>query len=345
MTRSVDASAQVDGQSEVEAEKAAPPPAPPAVSVIIATYNASAYISEALDSVLAQTFRDYEIIVVNDGSPDTLELERALEPYHGRIVYIKQENRGVSGARNTGIRAARATLIAHLDPDDLWEPEYLAVQVAAMRNDPAIDVLYPNALIFGDMPEAGREFMEICPSHGEVTFESLVTQQCNVMTSITARREMVMRAGMFDESLRCSEDFDLWLRIVKEGGRIDYHRQILVRYRRWRGSLSSDPVRVCENALRVLDKAGRTLALTATERQVLKRARARFHAMLRFNEGKRAFTRGDTEAAIAGLKEANAFFLSRKTALVLLLLRLVPGLLLRAYHLRDQYIWRTDTRV
>jgi hypothetical protein len=338
MSQTVAASTE-DGARAVDGDAARP-----AVSVIIATYNAAAYIRDALDSVLAQTFKDYEIIVINDGSPDTPELERVLEPYRERIVYIKQENRGVSGARNTGVRAAHAPLVAHLDPDDQWAADYLAVQVGIMRNDPTIDVLYPNALIFGDMPEAGREFMEICPSSGEVTFESLVLQRCNVMTSITARREILMRAGMFDESLRCSEDFDLWLRIVKAGGRICYHGRVLVRYRRWRGSLSSDPVRVCENALRVLEKSERTLALTDTEHKALKQAQARFHAMLRFNEGKRAFTRGDTEAAIAGLSEANAFFLSRKTSFVLLLMRLMPGLLLRLYNWRDNLIWRTDTR-
>jgi Glycosyl transferase family 2 len=316
----------------------------PAVSIIIPTYNAASYIGDALDSVLAQTFTDYEIIVINDGSPDTAELERVLEPYLSRIVYIKQENRGVSGARNTGLRAARGALVAHLDPDDLWEPDYLAVQVEMLKRDPTIDVLYPNALIFGDMPEAGLEFMTICPSEGEVTFESLVAKRCNVMTSVTARREIVMRAGMFDEALRCSEDFDLWLRIAKQGGRIAYHRRQLVRYRRRRGSLSSDPVSVCENGLRVLEKSERTLELTASEREAVKESQARLRATIQFSEGKRAFTRGDTKAAIAGLTEANLFFQSRKTWFVLLGLRLAPRLLLRAYDLRDRFIWRTDTR-
>ncbi len=326
MSQRADTSVQANGRGA----------APPVVSVIIPTYNAAHYIIEALDSVWAQTFTDYEIIVINDGSPDTLELERRLEPYRHRLVYIRQENRGVSGARNTGIRAARGEFIAHLDPDDLWEADYLAVQVELMRSDPTIAVLYPNALIFGDMPEAGHKFMDLCPSEGEVTFESLLTQRCNVMTSVTARREIVMRAGMFDESLRCSEDFDLWLRIVKQGGRISYHRRVLVRYRRHHGSLSSDPVWVCQNALRVLEKSEQTLDLTAAEREVLRWSRARFHALMRFNEGKSAFMLGEMDAAIDGLKEANAFFRSRKTALALLLLRFAPRFLWRAYHVRHR---------
>ncbi|HKS27234.1 MAG TPA: glycosyltransferase family A protein [Pyrinomonadaceae bacterium] len=317
----------------------------PAVSVIIPCYRAAGYIRDALCSVFAQTFRDFEVIVVNDGSPDTEEFELALEPYLDRVVYLKQENRGVSAARNAALRASRSPFIAQLDPDDLWEPEYLAVQMETLERDPSIDVLYPNALVFGDMPEAGREFMEVAPSEGEVTFESLVMQTCTVMTCVTARREMVLRAGMYDESLNCSEDFDLWLRIIKAGGRIRYHRRVLVRYRRHRGSLSSDPLWVCENSVRVLDKLERSLSLTDDEREAVGRARARFQATHSFYRGKRAFTEGDAKTAIECLKEANRFFKSRKTAVVLVLLRLAPQLLLRTYDLRDRLILKTSTRV
>lgn len=316
----------------------------PAVSVIMPAYRVTEFIPAALDSVLAQTFTDYEIIVVNDGSPDTPELERALEPYRERIVYIKQENRGLSGARNTAIRHARAPLVALLDPDDLWEPNYLAVQVAAMRQDETIDVLYPNAMIFGEGAGVGREFMSVCPSNGEVTFKTLVTQQCNVMICSTMRREAVMRAGMFDETLRSSEDYDLWLRITNAGGRIAYHRTVLARYRRRPGSLSSDPVWMCEHILQVFNKARAQMTLTPDEQRTLDEESARLHAMLRFHEGKRAFFRRDTQAAISAMTEANAFYKSRKTAFAVWLLRVAPQLLLRAYDLRDRFVLRTSTK-
>src|SRR6266581_343390 len=190
----------------------------PTVSVIMPAYNVAGFIGMALESVFAQTFTDFEVIVVNDGSPDTERLERELEPHRGRILYIKQENGGVSAARNAGIRAARGTFVAHLDPDDLWEPDYLAEQLAALAHDPSIDALYPDALIFGDAPEAGCRFMDWCPSDGEVTIESLFKSRCHVMYSITARRETLLRIGLFDEDLRCAEDFDLWLRVLKSGG-------------------------------------------------------------------------------------------------------------------------------
>lgn len=307
-------------------------------------YRVTQYIPAALDSVLVQTFTDYEIIVVNDGSPDTPELERALEPYRDSIVCIEQENRGLSGARNAGIRAARAPFIALLDADDIWESDYLAVQIAAMRHDSTIDVLYPDALYFGDTPDAGRRFMDVCPSTGEVTFESLVTQECNVMVSVVARRDAIMRAGMFDESLRSSEDFDLWLRVIKVGGRIAYHRRQLVRYRRRRDSLSADPVWMCQHILQVLEKARRALELTPRERHAAQEASARFLALLQLHEGKRAFFHGDAKTATEKLAEANAYFKSRKLALTLQLLRLAPRLLLRAYDIRDRFVLKTSTR-
>ncbi|HJP91474.1 MAG TPA: glycosyltransferase [Pyrinomonadaceae bacterium] len=316
----------------------------PLVSVIIPAYEVAEFIGEALDSVLAQTFTDYEIIVINDGSPDTGALERALKPYMSRIVYLKQENRGVSAARNSGIAAARGSLIAFLDGDDTWLPNYLEVQVARIQADPTIDVLYPNVLMFGGSSEAGEEFMTICPSNGEVTFERLLLQECNVSNCSIARRETIVRAGLFDESLRSVEDFDLWLRVIKEGGRIAYHRDVLARYRRRTGSLTADPIWLSKHVLRVLEKVKETMRLTPSELETVDLQQQRFHALLRLHEGKRAFFSGDTAGAIHGLTEANRFFRNRKTAFTLMMLRIAPGLLLRAYDLRDRFYFRMITK-
>lgn len=316
----------------------------PMVSVIVPAYNVAGFIKDALDSAFAQTFKDYEVIVVNDGSPDTVELERVLEPYGQRIIYLKQENRGLSGARNTALRHSRAPFIALLDADDIWLPNYLEAQTAAMNADSTLDVIYPDADVFGDAPEAGQRFMQMCPSNGEVTFESLVRQECNVMICAMARRETVLRVGLFDETLRSSEDFDLWLRIIKAGGRIAYHREVLARYRKRHGSLSSDPVWMCRHILMVFDKAERTLDLSGSERETLAQAKARFLALQRFHEGKRAFFEGDAKGAIEALTDANAFFKSRKTSLMLMFLRLAPRLMLRAYDMRDRFVFGASTK-
>ena len=318
--------------------------ASPLVSVIVPAYDVAEYIGEALNSVLAQTFTDYEIIVINDGSPDTATLEKALVPYLSRIVYLKQENRGVSAARNAGICAARGSLIAFLDGDDTWLPNYLEVQVARIQADATIDVLYPNVIMFGDSSEAGEEFMAICPSSGEVTFERLLLQECNVSNCSIARRETIVRAGLFDESLRSVEDFDLWLRVIKQGGRIAYHRDVLARYRRRHGSLTADPVWLSEHILEVLKKVRQTMDLTPSEQATVETQLQHFHAMLKLQEGKRAFFSGDTKGAINGLTEANRFFRNRKFAFTLMMLRVAPRLLLRAYDLRDRLYFRMITK-
>ena len=316
----------------------------PKVSVVIPAYNVAAYIAEALDSAFAQTFTDYEVIVVNDGSPDTAELERVLAPYRDRVRYIAQANRGVGGARNTLVRAARGEFVAQLDPDDAWLPHYLETQLAIIEGDSTIDVLYPNALIFGDGLDAGRTFMESQPSEGEVTFEALLRQRCTVMACVTARRATLVRAGLYDEKLRCSEDLDLWLRVVKAGGRIAYHRQVLARYRRRRDSLTADPTRGCRNALLVLDKCEREMELTESEAAAVREQRAHFYAMLRLHEGRRAFFGGDAPAAVAAFKEANAELRSRKLSVAVALLRVAPRLLLRAYDLRDRLVYKASTK-
>lgn len=316
----------------------------PLVSVIVPAYNVADYIGDALNSVLAQTFTDFEIIVVNDGSPDTEALEKVLAPYLSRIVYLKQENRGVSAARNTGIKAARGELIAFLDGDDTWLPHYLEVQVSRIQADPAIDVLYPNVIMFGDSSEAGEEFMTNCPSHGEVTFERLLLQECNVSNCSIARRETIIRAGLFDESLRSVEDFDLWLRVIKHGGRIAYHRDVLARYRRRQGSLTADPIWLSKHILQVLTKVKHRMDLTPSERATADNQFQHFHALLRLHEGKRAFFSGDTAGAIDGLTEANRFFRKRKFSFTVMMLRIAPKFLLRAYDLRDRIYFRMITK-
>jgi glycosyltransferase involved in cell wall biosynthesis len=316
----------------------------PCVSIIMPAYRVSQYIGEAIESALSQTFEDYEIIVVNDGSPDTEELERVLAPYMDRIVYIKQENRGCSGARNTAIRASRGRYISLLDPDDIWEKNYLEVQVGELERNPSIDLVYPNAIIFGDTADSGRLFMQGSPSNGEVTFESLVTEQCNVMISVTVRREALVNAGLFDESLRSAEDFDMWLRLIHRGSRFAYLRQPLMRYRRRRGSLSSDPAWMCRNVLQVYKKVEETLDLSPREREVLKRQSVRIKALLDLYEGKKAFFQGEVKAALEKLTRANEFFKSGKLRLTCLLLRISPQLLLRAYNIRDRFIIGADTK-
>ena len=313
---------------------------PPLVSIVIAAYNASTYIQETLDSVLAQTFTDYETIVVNDGSRDSDELERILESHPLEIVYISQENKGVSAARNAGINAAQGEFYAQLDADDQWEPNYLAVQARYLKEHHDIALVYPNAIIFGDSPDAGLEYMNLCPSDGEVSFESLIQQRCTILTCVTARMNVIRSVGMFDESLRSCEDFDLWLRIVKSGGRISYHRQMLARYRRHAGSLSSNRVWMTSNLLTVLERAGKRSDLTDSERESILKEIPLRATILRLFQGKHALSQGDAKTALRRFEEANANLRSIKLSLTILLLRYWPRLLIWAFVTRERFFAR-----
>jgi glycosyltransferase involved in cell wall biosynthesis len=317
----------------------------PLVSVIVPAYGAARYIGGTLDSVFAQTFTDYEVIVVNDGSPDSQELEHVLASYRKRIRYVVQENRGLAGARNTGIEVARGRFFAFLDADDQWEPEYLAFQVATMQADPTIDVHYTDGVIFGSGAHAGRALMELNPSHREVTFHRLITRECVVpVCAALVRREAVLGARMFDPRLssRC-EDVDLWLRIAQRGGRIAWQPRRLARYRIRHDSLSADAVRMVETYLQVLAKTKRIATLTPSDHEVLDRQITFENATLDLLKGKEALLTGDVHAATFYLRRANSRFHRLRVSLALLLLRLAPRLFVRFYrHWRPARLAKED---
>lgn len=312
----------------------------PAVTVVIPAYNSAHYITQALDSLKAQTFNDFEVIVVNDGSDDRDQLEQILRSHPLPVVYLSQENKGVSAARNAAIRLGRGEFYAQLDADDQWTPDYLEVQLGVLSGDPDVALVYPNATIVQDGSDATLEFMKISPSEGEVTFESLVRQRCVVMTCVTARMSAIREAGMFDESLRSCEDFDLWLRIVRNGGRIVYHRRPLVLYRRHEGSLSSDRVWMLRNLLAVFEKCAATFALTSAEKEILDEQIAANRALLHLFEGKHQLSAGRTSAALVSLEKANEHLDATKLRLAIFLLRRAPRIVGWAFNLRQRLLAR-----
>jgi glycosyltransferase involved in cell wall biosynthesis len=303
----------------------------PLVSIVIPAYNVAPYIGETLASVFAQTFGDYEVLVINDGSPDTAELERALAPYVERIVYLTQENKGAAVARNRGLRAARGEFVAFLDADDLWLPDYLAAQLEFIRSND-YDLVYPDAMLFGDSALAGRTFMETAPSNGEVTFSSLISGQCNVITSgVVARRQLIMDVGLFDEQLRNAQDFDLWLRLVRLGARAAYQRKVLLRYRFHENSLSGDALNRINRELRVLGKFEGLPDLTTDERAVVAETTRRLRAEFELESGKLELSRGNFAEARAAFAKANQFRESWKLKAAGLLLRVAPRVLQKIY--------------
>jgi glycosyltransferase involved in cell wall biosynthesis/O-antigen/teichoic acid export membrane protein/2-polyprenyl-3-methyl-5-hydroxy-6-metoxy-1,4-benzoquinol methylase len=304
----------------------------PVVSVIMPAYRVAEYIGAAIDSVLNQSFNNLEIIVVNDGSPDTEELEAVLEAYGDRIIYIKQANGGPSAARNAALMRARGQFVAFLDADDYWNPNYLAEQLAFIEKSPGVDLVYTDALLIGDSPLAGKTFMDTSPSVGEVTFERLLAGHCTILLSGTVvRRQSVIDAELFDEQFHYSEDFDLWLRIAKIA-RLAYQKQVLLYKRIHSVSLSSDSIKLTQSALRVLAKVEACEQLTESQKAIIAQRVKKLTATLNLEQGKLRLSQGDCVGALEAISEANVSLDNWKLRVVLFGLRYFPRLLLSVYN-------------
>ncbi len=309
------------------------PTGTPLVSVVIPCFNATKFIPETLDSLRAQTFRDFEIIITNDGCPDTENLERALEPYRDEIRYLKSGKwASISESRNNAIQASNARYIALLDSDDIWEPNYLEVQVGILEKDPSIDLVYPDARYFGESAWVGKRFMEMNPSEGEVTMEKLISREMSVFICVTARRESLIRAGLFDPQIRGGEDWDLWMRLVRTGGKITYHRQVLARYRLRLGSMSNDKLDLLRNAVSVCQKHLNLPETSDQERCWFEAKRANAVATMDLVLGKQAIYGGRRIEAIELLSKANAILKNSRISIVILALRLAPKLFFSYVH-------------
>jgi glycosyltransferase involved in cell wall biosynthesis len=181
----------------------------PRVTVIIPTYNRAGCLREAVDSVLAQDFRDFELIVVDDGSTD--DTPRLLQEYGDAIRVFRQENRGVSAARNAGIAVSRGALIAFLDSDDLWLQGKLARQVEFFK-------AHADALICQTEEIWVRNGRRVNPGkrhrkRGGMIFEPSLDLCLVSPSAVMVRRELFQCVGFFDEGLPACEDYDLWLRV------------------------------------------------------------------------------------------------------------------------------------
>jgi glycosyltransferase involved in cell wall biosynthesis len=308
----------------------------PAVSVIIPVY-VSQYLRATIDSVLNQTFRDYEIIVVDDGSPDPPDLAGWQGVDRARLRCLRQVNRGPAAARNAAIRAARGVFLAFLDADDTWEPTYLEEQIAAMTRGAGLDLIYCSALMMGQSETDRLALMESTPARNLVTCTSLLREGYTVFLSgVVARRETLLNAGLFDENFIHGEDFDLWLRMLKTGARMGFQRRVLLNRRLHAGSLSYDALNHSEKGLLVLEKFRGRSDLSAQEQAAVDWRIKSFNAEVRLERAKRAVAGGDFEAAIEGFKVANEFYRSWKLRLVRLLLRLSPAVIAGAHKIRER---------
>lgn len=241
------------------------------VSVVIPSYNAEKYIEETINSVLAQTFQDLEVVVVDDGSSDrTCEI---VQSYPERVRLIKQTNGGVCRARNRGLSEARGEFVCFLDHDDCWHPEKLALQLPQFGSDKTVGMVYsgfewwrpndngtfvPSAHLLAQPLEAGVDER----FSGWVYHEFLL--DCWALTSTAVIRASALREiGGFDETLPYSEDWDLWIRLSRQYKFIKLKAR-LVLYRQ-HAKQGSRMVRDIDFRTRLLEQAQRRWGLTSAD--------------------------------------------------------------------------------
>ncbi len=218
------------------------------ISVIIPAYNAEKRIKRAIDSVLAQTYPAFEIIVIDDGSNDSTE--ELLHNFNEKIKYIKlNSNSGVSTARNVGIQKASGSWIAFLDADDEWFPEKLELQVRLIKNYPTLKWCVGNYLVKSSDTEESKQInkkptKKICEHIKENTFfegyiirnyfEAARKGYCYAHTDLVLiKRELLQEAGLFDESLMRHQDWDLWWRIALRYPKVGYINRPIARWERF----------------------------------------------------------------------------------------------------------------
>jgi hypothetical protein len=217
----------------------------PVVSIVMPTWNRAGIVGQAIESVLAQSFTDWELIVADDGSTDDTEetVARFADP---RIRYQRQEHAGQCAARNHALRLARGQLIGYLDSDNIWYPEFLASAVAAFAADPSIQCAY--GAIISEMHQRDSRLLFV-----QFDRDKLLKGNFIGMSSFLHRRELYERLGGFDETLTRLADWDLILRYTQD----TQARRLPVlagRVRRMDDKRVSDTVAIGENREKILGK-------------------------------------------------------------------------------------------
>jgi glycosyltransferase involved in cell wall biosynthesis len=224
----------------------------PLVSVVVPAFNAEATINTAVDSVLGQTLRDFELIVIDDGSRD--ETAAVLEPYGGALRCLRQTNGGVSRARNHGIAESRGRYVAFLDADDAWVQTKLEKQIAALVSRSDCQACYAAAYLVDErLSVLGEQRSEdgVAQRDRLLVSGNLVTGSAS---SVICERALLREVGGFDEGLSLCADWDLWVRLSARTT-LAYVDEPLTLYRQSAGSMSRNPRLLERDTLALLDKA------------------------------------------------------------------------------------------
>ena len=270
----------------------------PTVNVIIHTYNNERFIAETVESVLNQTYKDYEIIVVDDGSVDGTR--DALIPYMQKIRYHYKENGGIASAKNAGIGLSQAEFVAFLDHDDLWVPDKLQLQMEHFNENPQIGLVYAKYTSFRD----GKE-LRTKPEKGYSgwIFKELLAKSFIQTSTVVVKRECLDAAGPYDETFSLGDEYDMFLRIARkfQCGFVD---KGLTRYRVHDTNASNNDFLFDNENLGVYKKIYNNFTdLDGVEKKILRKRIARYS--MKVAEG--LYSQGKLEESKEYQKEANSF--------------------------------------
>jgi teichuronic acid biosynthesis glycosyltransferase TuaG len=307
----------------------------PAVSVITPAFNAGTFVHEAIESVRAQTYADWELLVIDDGSTDaTAAVVESHCQRDGRIRLIRQENHGPAAARNAGMRAAQGTFFAFLDSDDAWDPEYLSCQLEVFQKHPD-SALVAGVARFRGGPRDGAPMRAFTPGYPVLTLADVLADDTAVFIMTIFRRVVFETIGGMDEAQWLSEDYDFWLRAAAAGFVIRRNSRPLGRYRVRDGSLSRNTVEMLRGMLQTYGKARVFCAPGSPERAVLESQVAKFERDLLLAEAKAALDRGSVRDAADSLRALRAGGAGRLIGLTAWLAEHAPAAAMLAYRLRQ----------
>lgn len=226
----------------------------PRVSIIVPTFNCARYLGRALDSALSQIYRDYEILVVDDGSTD--ETRELVDRYGGKVRYFYQANGGLSSARNLALSKASGEFIAYLDADDMWYPQKLERQVAFLDRNRDCGLVHSDVTVIDEMDrviylQVNKERGRKVPRGG--CTRDLLRENHVLILTVLERRDCIERAGTFDERLKETQDYLHWMLLAMDGIPFGYISEPLAKYRWRRDSLSSSTRGTQEDLRRTFD--------------------------------------------------------------------------------------------
>jgi glycosyltransferase involved in cell wall biosynthesis len=305
------------------------------VSVIMPAYNVAPYIGAAIDSVIAQTMRDWELLVVDDVSSDgTADIVRAFASKDPRVrLLTTPANGGISVARNHAIRVATGEFLAILDSDDLWEPGYLEAQLAIFAAHPDVDIVTGNGWFLGGRLH-GRPARPWPDSRPQPTLATILGDEEAIFILSIMRRRVYDTIGGFDERLRSNEDYDFWLRAAVAGFRFRRNDEPLGHYRRRDDSVSASQVGMLRGILRVYDQTRPRLAGRTRELEILETQTARFQRELLAAQARDALNAGHVNVAGDHLSAMYRHSGGAIVKLASVMAKWTPWLLSRAYQRR-----------